>query len=287
MRPLKDFFFEEYWEIAYRDKSNGTIFEKNKFDNFKVICATNRYWYADPMLFKYNGETYLFYEAFDNLNRKGVIAYSKYVNNYFTKPKIILEENFHLSYPYVYEENGDIYMMPETSANKCIQIYRAVNFPEKWEKDKCLLKIDNAVDTIFVNKNELLTSIVIDKYKKSTRLMLININDKSFRYITDENQTSRGAGKIFKYKTYDIRPAQDASDGIYGKGLCFYKIDSTNEYKESLFCKFDFTSIDLKNVKGVHTYAVNNDIEIIDCKRKKFNPMLWIYIIISKLGGNK
>ena len=47
-------------------------------------------------------------KAFDNKSEKGVIACMKYKDGDFTDPEVVLEESFHLSYPYVYEENGEL-----------------------------------------------------------------------------------------------------------------------------------------------------------------------------------
>ena len=56
MRPLKEIFIEEYWDIAFRRYSNNdTVVDADKksyaFDELK---ATKRYWYADPFLFEKN-----------------------------------------------------------------------------------------------------------------------------------------------------------------------------------------------------------------------------------------
>ena len=99
MRPLKEIFSEEYWDIAFRRYSaDDTVVEANKkayyFDELK---ATKRYWYADPFLFEKKGKTYLFVEMFDNVKEKGLIGYSEFIDGKFTQPQVVLEESFHLS----------------------------------------------------------------------------------------------------------------------------------------------------------------------------------------------
>ena len=81
MRPLKEIFVEEYWDIAFRRYSNNdTVVDADKksyaFDELKV---TKRYWYADPFLFEKNNRTYLFVEMFDNVTEKGLIGYSEFI----------------------------------------------------------------------------------------------------------------------------------------------------------------------------------------------------------------
>ena len=59
MRPLKEIFVEEYWDIAFRRYSNNdTVVDADKksyaFDELK---ATKRYWYADPFFFEKNNRS--------------------------------------------------------------------------------------------------------------------------------------------------------------------------------------------------------------------------------------
>ena len=96
MRPLKEIFIEEYWDIAFRRYSNNdTVVDADKksyaFDELK---ATKRYWYADPFLFEKNNRTYLFVEMFDNMTEKGLIGYSEFIGGKFIQPQVVLEEKF-------------------------------------------------------------------------------------------------------------------------------------------------------------------------------------------------
>ena len=45
---------------------------------------------------------------------------------------VVLEENFHLSFPFVFEDSGNLYMIPETAENQQIRLYECISFPEKW-----------------------------------------------------------------------------------------------------------------------------------------------------------
>ena len=287
MRPVKEFFIEEYWDIAYKEGSDNPVLKSGKFNHYKCLKASMRYWYADPMIFKYNNEIYLFLEMFDNKSGHGVIGYSKYSNGVFSKPKAVIRENFHMSYPYVFEKDGNIFMMPETSADGCVQLYKAVAFPDKWEKYEVLLEVKGAVDTVFLNENCLLTSIIENKFDKTTRLERYDIKSKKkFDDFFQASQHTRGAGKIFEYNGKKIRPAQDCSDGVYGLGLVFYEIEESDKaYSEKEFFRISYRDVENigGRVKGVHTYARIDTMEVIDCKRKRFNPFLSYYINKKKL----
>ena len=52
----------------------------------------------------------------------------------------VLEENFHLSFPYIFEYKDKIFMCPETHQKKEIRIYICEDFPLKWKFHKTLIK---------------------------------------------------------------------------------------------------------------------------------------------------
>lgn len=82
---------------------------------------------ADPFLFVRDDTLFLFYE-YKRMKEKGVLAMvcTKDLRNW-SEPVVVLDEPFHLSYPWVFEEDGHIYMIPETCADHSIRIYEADN----------------------------------------------------------------------------------------------------------------------------------------------------------------
>lgn len=286
VRPIKEILYEEYWNIAFREteENNFVFLSKNK--KFRSLKESKRYWYADPFLFEYKGETWLFTEAFDNKTEKGLIACSKYENGTFSSPKIVLEEDFHLSYPFVYEEDGEVFMLPETSADGCIQIYKAIDFPEKWMKHKVLVRVENAVDTIVYDK-KLITSVVTDNSEKRVDIDIYDMNGELvMKSLHKESQQARGAGRIVTAEGKTIRPAQDCTGGVYGAGLVFYQFEEKGEnFAETQMYTLspkEF-SIGNQNAEGVHTYAKIKNLEVLDFKRRRFNLRRILWIIQKKL----
>ena len=87
---------EKIYSIAYRKRDHQEdffwlhddyVFKEAQIDN------DGRYWFADPFLYERNGRTYIFYEAFDLIERKGKIGYSIIAEDgSFSKPRIIINE---------------------------------------------------------------------------------------------------------------------------------------------------------------------------------------------------
>src|SRR5437763_1884104 len=62
----------------------------------------------------------------------------------------ILELAVHASYPYLVEHDGEIFCMPETSASEQVVLYKAVDFPTRWEKVATLVQGIAALDASLV-----------------------------------------------------------------------------------------------------------------------------------------
>ena len=95
---------------------------------------------ADPFLFRHEGKWHLFFEVLRRADELGVIARAESVDGRtWSYGGMVLEETFHLSYPQVFEWDGGIYMIPESAADFSVRLYRAVEFPDRWEHAATLL----------------------------------------------------------------------------------------------------------------------------------------------------
>ena len=80
---------------------------------------------ADPFLFVKDNELYLFYEL-QHWDDPGCIAMIKTKDlKVWSKPQMVLKEPFHLSFPFVFEDQGVIYMIPESQEDDSIRLYCA------------------------------------------------------------------------------------------------------------------------------------------------------------------
>ena len=89
---------------------------------------------ADPFMISRNGSYYLFFEVLDKSTMKGVISFAHSQDGLTWKyERMVLQESYHLSYPYVFEHEGECYMIPETIEAGKILLYKAKQFPDNWE----------------------------------------------------------------------------------------------------------------------------------------------------------
>ncbi|HLK68996.1 MAG TPA: hypothetical protein VKU19_36440 [Bryobacteraceae bacterium] len=88
---------------------------------------------ADPFMVKHDGVWYMFFEVMDSRTSRGSIGLATSHDGLsWTYRQIVLDEPFHLSYPYVVQSGGEYFMIPETQRNSAVRLYRADPFPWRW-----------------------------------------------------------------------------------------------------------------------------------------------------------
>ena len=127
----------EQWTIGiYRSNSPFHFNELQRWMNplFKAedVTDVSAKFVADPFLVK-EGETWnLFFEVYDNDTKQGDLAVATSKNTWtWNYEKVIIDEPFHLSYPYVFKSQGEYYLIPESYEDNSIRLYKADKFPTK------------------------------------------------------------------------------------------------------------------------------------------------------------
>ena len=96
---------------------------------------------ADPFLVRQGGRWFMFFEVVNWRTWKGEIGLATSDDGLAWKyERIVLTEPFHLSYPYVFEADDGVFMIPETSQDESVRLYRARRFPWEWEHVGDLLR---------------------------------------------------------------------------------------------------------------------------------------------------
>jgi hypothetical protein len=117
----------------------------------EIACKT----VADPFLLRRDGKWYMFFEALNGITNRGEIAYATSANGLdWEYQGIVLRENFHLSYPCVFENDGTFYMIPETRQAGAIRLYAAMSFPQDWKLVNVLVDGDYADSTVLFHNGK-------------------------------------------------------------------------------------------------------------------------------------
>lgn len=285
----KSKLFAESWNVAWRKKAPGEILDDLNTE-FKVIKNGFRYWAADPFVFEYNDEVYIFAELYDYVRCRGTLGYYKLRGKKSGRWKPVIIENHHLSYPNVFRNGNDIFIMPEANASNELYLYRATKFPDKWEKCQVLRSDVNYADTTMFEwngKQNALTYKITDPY--CPELLLLDLqnadNDRKLQLPIVERR--RPAGNVFQYHGKRIRPAQDCEDD-YGKGIIFYEYEMTSdgEYRENEVLEVKPDQMVLSHrlyLDGMHTYNCSKNYEVIDIKTRRFNLLNFVFRFLGKI----
>ena len=175
---------------------------------------------ADPFLIKEKNKWYCFYEILDNDRYEGVIGYSYSLDGYIWEyGGVCLEEDWHLSYPYVFRDEKDIYMIPESGQTNKIILYKAKDFPNEWEIVDCLLE-GNYLDSSICNYNDKWWMFT---FKDNSLYIFYSdkvrgpwIPHKKNPIISNNTSITRPGGRILNLNNKLIRHTQDCHDN-YGK----------------------------------------------------------------------
>ncbi|KAF6150414.1 hypothetical protein GIB67_034113 [Kingdonia uniflora] len=190
---------------------------------------------------------YLFYETKNSITLQGDIGVARSNDKGATWQQlgIALNEEWHLSYPYVFDYDGQIYMMPESGQKGEVRLYRAVSFPMQWTLDKVILK-KPLVDSFILNHDGTYWLFGSDHsgfgIKKNGQLEIWYSNSplgpwkphkQNPIYNTDRSLGARNGGRPFTYNGNLYRIGQDCGE-TYGRRVRTFKVEilTKDQYKE-------------------------------------------------------
>ena len=276
----KLFLTSYYFTVAIRKKQQEGIIKNCSFKAEYVLPATRANWCADPMLVDFDDKTYLFYEAVDGDHGRIEVAQ---INDDCTvgTATVLLNDECHYSYPFVFGHEDELYMIPESSAANEVRLYKAKTFPYEWELQSVLLNA-RAVDTTVFEQNGkkyLLTFITDGKTERVTpRAYEMHFDDgvslKELTWAEFDELRVRGAGGVFEENEKQYRPAQISTEVRYGDALALYEVNVTDgSYSESFAGELTADNVSTKGVHmdGLHTYSTSEHFEAIDIRCREFD----------------
>jgi hypothetical protein len=108
---------------------------------------------ADPFVVSRNEKDFCFVEEYDYRTGRGNISVYELTGSAANRVGTVLDEPFHLSFPFLFEYQNDLYMCPETAEAKQIRLYKCREFPLRWSLEKVVMSDLAAVDSMFLPMN--------------------------------------------------------------------------------------------------------------------------------------
>lgn len=226
----------DHWRIAYRaaDNRDAVILDWER-QRFRLLDDPPGRFLADPFPFEHGGRRCIFFEDFAYATGKGVIGLVEIAaDGTASPPRTVLERPGHLSYPMILEHGGGIYMLPESGSARCIQLFRASAFPDRWVPDRVLVADVVAGDATIVRHADrwwLFATLSEGAGSSWDQLCLFHAPDLFGPWVahggnpvlTDAG-AARPAGAMWHTNGVLMRVAQDCRTG-YGDGLALCRVD--------------------------------------------------------------
>lgn len=275
-RKVWEKMHQAHWDIgtvAFLTFSNRVISKKDI--TFLPNPESSKKFFADPFPISSEGKWMFFVELFDKKKGKGSIALLDRKGSHH----VILEEPYHLSYPFLWEEDGNYYLLPESSEAGQIKLYRSTNFPFSWDKIQVLFP-EEAYDPtlwknqdgywLFVNQKSHPACSPFDELNLYFSLSLIGARwtPHPKNPIVSDVRKARPAGKLFKKNGKLYRPAQD-SEKRYGHRIRVMEVKKLNleEYVEEE--AFRIEPDESSGVLGIHTLNQLGENWVLDSYSRK------------------
>jgi hypothetical protein len=247
-KALAEPFFLDQWVIlSGRDMDYRSL----RWDSFTpILPEKDRYW-GDPFVLARDGKYFVFAEEKLYATGRGRIACLELdTDGRCQSQRVVLERDYHLSYPFVFEYQGEVLMIPETAARRTVELYRCVDFPDKWEFVRFLLQDLYAVDPTLLEHAGRMWLFANVKKPGGSSLDALHLYSAETPWaekwiphprnpVVHDIRSARPAGRVFVQDGVLIRPSQDSASR-YGHALNFNRITRLDEegYQEETVARF-------------------------------------------------
>ena len=250
-RPLQ-------WFVAWRRPPNP----------FREVPNLAGHGAADPFLYTHEGRDWLFVEDIPP-DRKGRIVAMEILADGFGEPVPVLDRPYHVSYPIIVSEGGEIFLLPESAEDRTVQLHRATRFPYEWQLEAVLYEGSQLVDTtpFYYNGQWYFFTTRVDPGMQ-TFLFYSSTLGGRWKYhprnpVCSDARGARSAGALFLKDGCLVRPVQDCSRR-YGSAIVLKEILALSpvDYEERTIEVI--TPTWQPGLLGTHTINANGRIEVRD-----------------------
>ncbi len=271
-RRLLDSRRLEQWFLAFKlsepEGPDSTIENLNYMEPL-----TGRFW-ADPFPIESEGTYYIFMEEFlYSIMKAHISVIEMDSDGRWKQPVKVLERDYHLSYPFLFQWDGQLYMMPETKRNGTIELYRCKELPLKWEFDRVIMENVQAVDATLHEVGGiwwLFCNIGGRDFSSNDELHLFYAKTPfgpwtphKLNPVKSDVRSARPAGRLFNRDGNLYRPSQDCSVRMGGAIVMNRIVRLTpDDFKEESVARIDPTW--RKGILGTHTINTAGKLTVLD-----------------------
>lgn len=271
--------YAPHWHIGWRFNDGAGVWQTGDLSgpSWTVLGDPGNHFYADPFPITWQGRTFVFFEDLDHRVGKGIISAIEF-NDAGPVGEVVpvLEEPWHLSYPFLIESDGALWMIPESSLNGDVTLYKCVRFPDKWERHATLLSGLELADATITQHDGL--HYLFGAWRDGTG----GYSDSLAIYCADrllgpwsphasnpvliDRASTRPAGNFVTLNGKLWRPVQDCSDG-YGAALALAEVVELSPTTFRQIVRHSLRPGPLWPGRKLHTLNRCGRLEVIDGSR--------------------
>lgn len=245
-----------------------------KGNDLSFLNQPKKSFWADPFVIKGNdGNLFVYFEELKNDNLGKIACVELNPKLEIIKKEDIINTDYHLSFPNVFNKEGCYYMIPESSQNNTLQLYKCTQFPFTWDFQMNLMENIKLLDAVWVYHDNLYwifaNKIEDFEYDNNEKLYLYYSKDLFSNHwqphiknpiITDAS-LARNAGNFYYEQGKLHRVSQNCMQG-YGQNIVIneVKLLTKNDYIEEKISEI----FPHKKYVGAHTLNTLEDISALD-----------------------
>ena len=281
-RLIYDAFLFDTWNIGVIDAPVERVLLGDA-PPVRWLPETKGYRYlADPFAVQFGGKTYILCEDYGYPEHRAHIALLDLAEAFDgAPPKPAFDIGVHMSYPFTFENQGELFCVPETHEANEANLYRCRGSLDRWEKVTALLPGVAAVDTSLVRHQDVwwLFFTLAHEDGGSTTLHAAYADQLTGPYrlhpqnpVKTDPRSSRPAGPPLAIDGTLYRPAQDCSE-TYGGAIAVNKVTALSPavFAEETI-RFLRPEQSGRYPHGLHTICAAGDRTIVDGKRTHLHP---------------
>ncbi|RAX37924.1 glucosamine inositolphosphorylceramide transferase family protein [Rhizobium tropici] len=236
---------------------------------------------ADPFAVKKGDTLHVFVEAYDYRTKHGFIERHEVGPDLEWRGKAVaLTRPFHLSYPFLLEQHGEVLMVPESHMAGEIALYRAHAFPDRWVREAVLLADVPAAEACLIQHQETwwMFYTIVGIGARDQRELHVAFSERltgpwkthpGNPVLVDRAGARPGGTPFLSADDKIVLPVQDCSVS-YGGSIRFLQFDELSQTR--IACQHlpqrltgDLAAAD--HAAGLHTFTICGDVTLIDVKR--------------------
>jgi hypothetical protein len=278
---------KDIWRCAIVGASAQEIVAAGSLDGWPLTWLPGsgglRY-LADPFGLWRGGRLYVFAELFDYRDAVGRIAVSEFdAGLNLLGQSIVLHEPWHLSYPFVFEAEGKTWLLPESFQSGGLWLYRATEFPHRWERAARIGPESVPLDATPFHDGERWWLFYAPAFPETARLTELHaayadrIEGPWHAFVGNpvlvDPLGARPAGTPVRHDGALYLPVQGCT-GTYGASVRLLRIDALRPEAivVALADELHAPAAAAPFIDGCHTFAAAESVTLIDVKRTRFSP---------------